>query len=143
MSHIMQAKTGIVLPQDQQERARCMDLLRRTLEVVAGHFEGGRITNHYLNYRRRRLTPSTGLAVRSKEMWRGIGLNIDGQTSELRLDYDPFMAEADAEAMKNDITQTYLALAYMQALQEMGLSAQALAGEEGELVVLGTGVLYA
>jgi hypothetical protein len=143
MSHIVQARTGIVLPKDAQERARCMELLRRTIEVVAAHFEGGKVTDHYLNYRRRRLSPTTGLAIRSREMWRGIGLNIDGPSGELRLDYDPWEAWDGAEAMKNEITQTYLGLATMQALQEMGWSAQALTGEEGDLVVLGTGVLYA
>ncbi len=127
MSHVVEAKTSIVHPN--------VVLLRQALEVVAGQHDGGRVADHYLTYAGKRVR--VRLALFSNVIHRGIGIVIKKETGELAFIGDPFTYESEAEAAQQQIIQTYVSLASMQALQQMGYTATAEDGEEGQIYLTG------
>jgi hypothetical protein len=126
MSHIVEAKTSIQNPN--------LALLRQAVELVAQQQEGGRVANHYLTYAGKRV--STRLAIFTNVIHRGIGILIK-ESGELTFIGDPFMYETQAEAVQQQIIQTYVSLATMQALQQMGYVTSAEDGEEGQVILTG------
>ena len=131
MSHIVEARTQIQNPN--------LDLLRQTLEIVAGTHEGGRVEDHILDYGRRRQAISSGLAVFTGRVFRGIGIEIDAQGT-LSFKGDPWAVQAAFNQLQQEIVQTYVSLATMQALRAMGYTAEA-SQEEQQMVI--RGVAYA
>jgi hypothetical protein len=131
MSHIVEARTQIQHPN--------MDLLRQTLEIVAGSHEGGRVENYILDYGRRRQAISSGLALFTGRVFRGIGIEIDAQGT-LSFKGDPWAVHQEFSQLQQEIVQTYVSLATMEALQQMGYTAQA-SQEEQQVVI--RGVAYA
>jgi hypothetical protein len=127
MSHIVHAKTSITNPH--------LDLLRQAVEVVAGQLKGGRVDNHYLTYARKRI--AARLSLFSDEIFRGIAIVIKKETGELTFVGDPYGYHEVAEAVQQQIVQTYVALATMQALTQMGYQASAEDGEEGQVYLTG------
>ncbi len=71
MSHIVEARTTIQNPD--------LALLRQTVEIVASAHEDGRVEDHILDFGRRRQAVSSGLAVFTGRVFRGIGIEIDTQ----------------------------------------------------------------
>lgn len=126
MSHIVEAKTSIQNPN--------VVLLRQTVELVAQQLEGGRVADHYFTYAGKRV--AARLALFSDEIHRGIGIIVKG-TGELTFIGDPFLYEERAEAAQQQIVQTYVSLATMQALQQMGYQTAAEDGEEGRIYLTG------
>jgi len=131
MSHIVEARTTIQNPDSA--------LLRQALEIVAGAHEGGHVEDHILDYGRRRQVISSGLAVFTGRVFRGIGIEIDAQ-GMLSFKGDPWTVQQEFNQLQQEIMQTYVSLATMAALQQMGYSAEA--SQEGAQVVI-RGVAYA
>jgi hypothetical protein len=127
MSHIVEAKTSIQNPNPV--------LLRQAVELVAQQLEGGRVADHYFTYAGKRVPAR--LALFSDVIERGIGIIVKKETGELTFIGDPFMYEEVAEAAQQQIVQTYVSLATMQALQQMGYQTTAEDGEEGQIYLTG------
>lgn len=126
MSHVVEAKTSILNPN--------LALLRQAVELVAQQREGGRVANHYLTYAGKRV--GTRLAIFTNVIHRGIGILIK-ESGELTFIGDPFMYETESEAVQQQIIQSYVSLATMQALQQMGYTTSAEDGEEGQVYLTG------
>ena len=131
MSHIVEARTTIQNPD--------LALLRQALEIVAGAHEGGHVEQHILNFSGRQQPVSTSLAVFTGQVHRGIGIEIthDGM---LIFKGDPWRVQDEFTLLQQEIIQTYVSLATMQALQAMGYTAEA--NQEASQVVI-RGVAYA
>jgi hypothetical protein len=131
MSHIVEARTTIQHPD--------LALLRQAAEIVAGAHEGGRVEDHILDFGRRRQAISSGLAVFTGRVFRGIGIEI---TDEGLLSFkgDPWQVWEEFAQLQQEIVQTYVSLVTMQALQAMGYAAEA-SQEEAQVVI--RGVAYA
>lgn len=132
MSHIVEAKTTISNPN--------MQLLAQAVELVCQQHEGGEIRDHYVDYYRKPHTVSTGLAIYTSELFRGIGVEV-AQSGELTFVGDPWAVNTLFAQIQQEVVQSYVALASMQALQSLGYSTQAINGENRELVI--QGVQYA
>lgn len=131
MSHIVQAKTTIRNPN--------LALLAEALQIVAGAHEGGRVDDHILNYSRRRQEINTRLAVYTRELQRGIGIELTPE-GEMQFTGDPWMAETEFEQIQQEIVQTYVSLATMRALEAMGYTSEASQVEQQVVI---RGVTYA
>lgn len=131
MSHIVEARTKIQNPDAA--------LLRQALEIVAGAHEGGHVEQHILDFSGRRQPVSTGLAVFTGQVHRGVGIEI---TNEGLLSFkgDPWKVRDEFTQLQQEIIQTYVSLATMQALQAMGYTADA-SQEDAQVVI--RGVAYA
>lgn len=126
MSHVVEAKTSILNPN--------LALLRQAVEVVAHQHTDGRVADHYLTYAGKRVRAR--LAIFTDVIHRGIGIVVK-DSGELTFIGDPFMYEQEAEAVQQQIIQTYVSLATMQALQQMGYATTAEDGEEGQIYLTG------
>lgn len=131
MSHIVEARTTIQHPD--------LALLRQAAEIVAGAHEGGHVADHILNYGRRQQAVSSGLAVFTGRVFRGIGIEID-EAGMLSFKGDPWAVHQEFGQLQQEIIQTYVSLATMAALQQMGYAAEA-SQEEQQVVI--RGVAYA
>lgn len=134
MSHIVEEKTSIENP----DRA----LLRQACEIVAQQHDG-EVTDYHLDWYRNRCTTNTGLALILPQMFRGIGLKVDEHTGALSFIGDSWGVKPLYEQVQQEITQTYIALATMQALQEMGYSVQATDDTTQQNLLILQGVSYA
>jgi hypothetical protein len=132
MSHIVEATTQITNPNQA--------LLRRAVEIVAEQHEGGNIQTHYTDFSNRRHRVSTGIALYTATMHRGIGVDVKA-TGELYFTGDPWAVQQEFQQVQEEIVQTYVSLATMQALTSLGYQTQAIEGAARELVI--EGVLYA
>ena len=131
MSHIVEARTRVQHPD--------LALLRQAAEIVAGAHEGGHVEDHILDYGRRRQAVSSGLAVFTGRVFRGIGIEID-EAGKLSFKGDPWAVHAEFSRLQQELVQTYVSLATMAALQQMGYSTEA-SQEEQQVVI--RGVAYA
>lgn len=131
MSHIVQAKTAIRNPD--------LAFLREALQIVAGAHKGGRVDDHILDYYRREQAVSTHLAVYTRKLQRGIGINLTPE-GEMQFTGDPWMAEAEFEQIQQEIVQTYISLATIRSLEQMGYSSEASQVEQQVVI---RGVTYA
>ena len=127
MSHIVEARTTIQHPD--------LALLRQAAEIVAGAHEGGHVEDHILDYGRRRQAIASGLAVFTQHVFRGIGIEID-EAGMLSFKGDPWAVQAAFDQLQQQIVQTYVSLATMAALRQMGYSAEA-SQEEQQVVIRG------
>jgi hypothetical protein len=127
MSHIVEARTKIQNPDAA--------LLRQALEIVAGAHEGGHVEQHILDFSGRQQPVSTGLAIFTGQVHRGIGIEItnDGM---LIFRGDPWRVQEAFNLLEQEIVQTYVSLATMAALRQMGYSAEA-SQEEQQVVIRG------
>ena len=130
MSHIVEAKTKIKNPN--------ADLLKQAVEIVAGQHEG-EVTNHYLDWYHRR--QNTELALFTSRLHRGMAVQVDKATGELKFVGDFYSVETLAQELQNQVCQTYVSLAAMAAMRQMGYQTQVQDGEAGQVVL--TGVQYA
>ena len=126
MSHVVEATTSILNP----DRA----LLRQAVELVAQQHEGGRLEKSYMTYAGRRVAAL--MVLYTNEIHRGIGILVK-ETGELAFKGDPFGYEEQFEAAQQQIMQTYVSLATMQVLQQMGYQTTAEDGEEGQIYLTG------
>lgn len=138
MSHIVEAKTTVILPhlqeflalkrQGQEALAHhpVIALLRQAMTLVAGE-HGGKIESYYYDYSRERHEVNTGLALHipflpgrpsEQTLSRGIGLVIDEQTGALTFVGDPYRVEAFFQEIQASVLKRYVALAYMAAMQQ-------------------------
>jgi len=127
MSHIVQAKTTITNPN--------LALLGETLQIVAGAHEGGRVENHILDFGMRRRQVNTHLAVFTKQITRGIGIELTPE-GEMQFTGDPWMVDTDFALLQQEIVQTYVSLAMMRALEQMGYTSEASQVEQ-QVVIRG------
>lgn len=132
MSHIVEGQTSIVQPD--------LAVLRQAVELVAGQHQGT-VETFYLDYYGKRHPVASQLALFTSEVHRGIGIVIR-DTGELVFEGDPWAVQALFQQLQQEIVQTYVSLATLQALQQLGYSAQALDGEIAGQVVI-QGVAYA
>jgi hypothetical protein len=128
VSHIVHARTGIFQP-DQV-------LLAQSCAIVAGQHEGGRVTDSYLSWGWQHQTPSTGLAVITAAMPRGIGLQLAEESGELTFVGDPAGVWNTYQSIQDEIKQTYVSLGVAQAMRELGWVPVVEEGEQGELAVV-------
>jgi hypothetical protein len=122
-----------------------MALLRQAVEIVARE-HGGQIRDYYLDFSRHKHQVNTGLALHvppsdrnqdwKRVLERGIGLVID-ETGALKAVGDPYMVEAFYQEVQQQIVQTYVSLATMRVMQQMGFIAQAQDGLAGQVVIQG------
>lgn len=131
MSHIVQARTTITNPN--------LALLGEALQIVAGAHEGGYQSDHILSYNRKRRRVNTRLALFTSTIHRGIGIEL---TPEGAMEFkgDPFLVEDEYERIQQEIVQTYVSLATMKALEQMGYSSEASQVEQQVVI---RGVTYA
>lgn len=127
MSHIVEARTTIQNPD--------LALLRQALEIVAGAHEGGHVEQHILNFSGRQQPVETGLAVFTGQVHRGIGIEITNE-GMLIFKGDPWRVQEAFNLLQQQIVQTYVSLATMAALRQMGYTAEA-SQEEQQVVIRG------
>src|SRR5260370_305561 len=131
MSRIVETRTRILNP--------VLALLRQAAEIVSGANDGGHVEDHILDYGRRRQAISSGLAVFTQHIFRGIGIEID-EAGMLSFKGDPWAIHEEFSRLQQELVQTYVSLATMAALQQMGYSTEA-SQEEQQVVI--RGVAYA
>ncbi|HEU5375563.1 MAG TPA: hypothetical protein VFV38_09005 [Ktedonobacteraceae bacterium] len=131
MSHIVQAKTTITNPN--------LALLGEALQIVAGAHEGGRVENYILDFGMRHRQVNTHLAVFTKQLTRGIGIELTPE-GEMQFTGDPWMVDTDFALIQQEIVQTYVSLATMRALEQMGYTSEASQVEQQVVI---RGVTYA
>jgi hypothetical protein len=130
VSHIVTAQTSIQSPN--------LDLLRQACEIVAAN-HGGKVSDHYLNFSEQKRSTSLHLAIIvPSKLHRGLGLDIDRTTKKLVFKGDPWMADTLFNQIQQEIIQTYVSLATIQALQAMGYTAQAEDAGQGNVAIRGT-----
>ncbi len=130
MSHIVEAKTAIVHPDTA--------LLHQATTLVAQQ-HAGTVEPFYLDYYGQR--HDALLAIHLPELRRGMGITVDEATGALTFVGDSWGVQSAYQQIQQELLQTYVSLATMQALQSMGYSTQALDGEHGQVVI--QGVAYA
>jgi hypothetical protein len=113
--------------------------LTDVLEIIADAHEGGHVEDHILDFGGRQQHISTNLAVFTSQVHRGIGIEISGE-GLLSFKGDPWQVREEFTQLQQEIIQTYVSLATMQALQAMGYTAEA-SQEEQQVVI--RGVAYA
>src|SRR6266496_1957297 len=106
MSHIVEAKTAIVHPDGE--------VLRQAAILVAQQ-HGGTVESFYLDYYGKRHPVSSQLAVFTPKLSRGIGLVVKEDTGELVFEGDPWAVQTLFAQIQQEIIQTYVSLATMQA----------------------------
>ncbi len=126
MSHIVEAKTSITHPD--------VALLNRAVELVAQQHTGGRVADYYLSFSGQQ--QHTRLAIITNDLHRGMGVIVK-KSGELTFKGDYWGRQELAESLQQQILQTYVSLATMQALQQMGYQTTAEDGEEGQVVLTG------
>ena len=131
MSHIVEAKTSIRSPN--------LNLLYQAVYLVSEQHQGT-IKDHYEDFYGRRRDVNTAMALFTPELIRGIGVELS-DTGELTFVGDPWGAHQMFERVQGEIVQTYVSLATMQALTELGYTPEAQEAEGGRLVI--SGVSYA
>jgi hypothetical protein len=131
MSHIVEARTTIQHPD--------LVLLHQAFEIVAGAHEGGRVEDHILNFGRRRQPLDSGLAIFTERVFRGIGIEM-AEEGTLSFKGDPWGVEEEFTHLQHEVIQTYVSLATMAALRQMGYTAEA-SQEDAQMVI--RGVTYA
>ena len=132
MSHIVQTTTKIKNPN--------MDLLRQAVELVAQQHEGGQVSATYQDYYSRVQQPTTGIAVTTRVLRRGLGLNLD-EDGTLTFIGDPWAAEAEFDLLQQEIVQTFNSLAVIQVFTAMGYSSDVNQEQDGSIAI--RGVTYA
>jgi hypothetical protein len=115
MSHIGIYTTAIQNPDP--------GLLRATLEAVAQSLQG-QVQTHYLDWYQNRHAVLG--AIFTPILGRGIGVQINAEGG-LEFVGDFWGVQQQAQAVQNEVINTYQALAVMQAMQAMGYSVQRLA----------------
>ncbi len=131
MSHIVQTKTTLKHPN--------AELLQQAVALVAQQHQG-HVSDTYLNYYRQAQRPSTGLALFTPTLHRGIGLDLDEQGT-LVFSGDPWGVQQEFERIQQEIVQSFVSLATMQVFGQMGYTARAEELEPGKIAIRGT--LYA
>lgn len=126
MSHIVEARTAILNPNRQ--------LLSQAVNLVAQQHQGN-VQLVYVDYYGRPQEVSTGLAIYTPILHRGIG--VDVVESQLTFKGDPWGARDEFEQVQQEVIQMYVALASMQALQSLGYTTQAQDGDNREVVIQG------
>ena len=116
MSHTVQAKTTISNPN--------LALLGEALQIVAGAHEGGRVGSYILDFGMRHWQVNTHLAVFTKQPTRGIGIELTPE-GEMQFTGDPWMVDTDFALLQQEIIQTYVSLATMRVLEQMGYTSEA------------------
>jgi hypothetical protein len=129
MSHIVEAKTQIENP-DQT-------LLRQSVEIVASQHAGGEVRNHYLSYEGQQR--QADLAIATTTMHRGMAIQVKG--GRLTFVGDSWGYGYHYQQIQQQILQTYVSLATVQALQALGYQVNTEDGEAGQVVI--SGVTYA
>lgn len=129
MSHIVEAKTQIKNPN--------LALLRQAVELLAQQHPGGEIRDYYYTFERKQRR--TSLALFTNLMRRGMAVEV--KKGELTFIGDSYGYEEDYQQIQQQIVQTYVSLATMQALQALGYQTTAEDGEGGQVVI--AGVTYA
>jgi hypothetical protein len=129
LSHIVEAKTQIENP-DQA-------LLRQAVELVAQQHPGGQVRTFYLTYEGDR--ERTTLAIATSTMHRGMA--IETKNGKLTFVGDSWGYRQLYQEVQQQIIQTYVSLATMQALAALGYQTAVEDGEAGQVVI--SGVTYA
>lgn len=129
MSHIVEAKTQIEDP-DQS-------LLRQTVEIVASQHAGGEVRNYYLSYEGQQ--QQADLAIATATVFRGMAIEV--KDKKLTFVGDAWGYGYSSQQLQQQIVQTYVSLATMQALQALGYQVAVEDGESGQVIV--QGVTYA
>lgn len=129
MSHIAEMKTSIKNP-DQT-------LLRQAVDLVAGQHEGGTVGTSYEDYYGK--THYVFMAIATSTMCRGMGIRV--REEKLTFVGDGYGYEEHYQQVQQQIVQSYISLATMQALQALGYQTTVEDGEQGHVVL--TGVNYA
>ncbi len=126
MSHIVEAKTSIKNPDSA--------LLSQAVELVAQQHSGGRVTDYYLSFSGQH--QPARLSIITDDLHRGMGILVK-KTGELTFKGDYWGRQTLAESLQQQILQTYVSLATMQSLRQMGYEASAEDGEEGQVILTG------
>jgi hypothetical protein len=135
MSQIVRTKAGIVHPD--------LGLLREAVELVASQHEEGRVQDHYLDWDRNAVPTTTGLALYTQQLHRGIGLDVDPVSGELVFQGDPHNVGVTFAAVQAEIKQAYTALVGARVLRELGWETSFEEGDNQTLVVVAREVHYA
>jgi hypothetical protein len=129
LSHIVEAKTEIENPNQA--------LLRQAVEIVAGQHAGGAIHNYYFTYEGQKRR--SDLAIATTRMSRGMAIQV--KDGKLTFVGDSWGCVDHYQQVQQQIVQTYVSLATIQALQALGMQVTTEDGESGQIVI--AGVTYA
>jgi hypothetical protein len=137
MSHIVEAVTSIVNP-DRELLVQALELVARQYEqeeVERGIAEANRktrLTTYYYDWTWRRIECGLGIVVPGLARGMGIvtgsqaqtqaqsGATETGQEQPLKFVGDFYDCESRAEQLQGQIVQTYISLATMQVLEQLG-----------------------
>jgi hypothetical protein len=143
MSHVVQAKTGIGLPQDETEVPGFYELLRNALDIIAQKYPGGEVCDYYKDYSNVRCKTSTGLAIKTQSVWRGIGLDINVQ-GDLVFTRDNYGRAREVQALETDLKLTIMTMMTVQCMEELGMVAEIeIDVQTKSYVAVGEGFIYA
>lgn len=120
MSHIVEARTKIRHPDPT--------LLGQAVELVAQHNEG-HLADHYLDWYWNKQPTALALFVPSHGVVRGIAIEVDAASGELKFVGDFWGVRQQVEQLQAQIVQTFVSLATMQALTRLGYTPQVTADE--------------
>jgi len=127
LSHIVEAKTSIQNPN--------LNLLWQAVNLVSEQHQGS-LKDHYVDYYGKRHETNTAIALFTPELIRGIGVELSN-AGELTFVGDPWAVHEIFGQVQGEIVQTYVSLATMQALTQLGYTPEAREAEGGSLVIAG------
>lgn len=130
MSHIVTATTEIENPDP--------NLLQQAVGFVAQQHSGGEVRTFYRTYEGEEV--SAALAIATSKMHRGMA--IETQDGKLTFVGDGWGYRQHYAEVQRQIIQTYVSLATMQALANLGYQVTTEDGEEAGQIVI-SGVTYA
>jgi hypothetical protein len=130
LSHIVTATTEIENPDPA--------LLRQATELVAQQYPGGEIRTYYLTYEGDQ--ERTPLAIATSTMHRGMAIQV--KDKKLTFIGDSWGYRKHYAEVQQQIIQTYVSLATIQALANLGYQVTTEDGEEAGQIVI-SGVTYA
>ena len=142
MSHVVQAETGIGLPQDESEVPGFYELLRNALDIIAQKYPGGEVCDYYKDYSNAKHTTSTGLAIKTQRIWRGIGLDINVR-GELVFTRDNYGRYRDVQTLEMDLKLTMMTMMTVQSMEELGMVVGIeIDAQTNSYVAVGEGFVY-
>lgn len=109
-------------------------LLKRSLALFTQE-HGGTLTNYVTDSLGRKTL--CDLAIMTAEFSRGVGIKIDKNTGEVTFLYDQYSGYAQAaQRMAEEITQNYVAIALIRAMNSLGYDVKEERSKERAGVVL-------
>jgi len=121
------------------EASPAFQIMQKAMEVVSQQ-HNGTLSRTVTDYYGRQT--ECDFAVITQEVPRGVGIKIDRQTGAVNFVFDPYGGyQATAQAITDEITQSYTAIALIRAMKSLGYKVEEEVPQRGQKSVMLVGVM--